>query len=79
MDSLCPTPLAILGGMKRFELPILHQDSELIATFGQAKLVKQKNGRFELRGGLPDDRFEAHEWASLFLHEAVFGLEVVRQ
>ena len=64
--------------MNSFDLAI-QQDTELVATFGQAKLVKQKNGRFELRGGLPDDRFEAREWASLFLHEAVFGSDAVRQ
>jgi hypothetical protein len=45
--------------------------SELIASFGQAKLIKQSDGRFELRGGSAEDHTAAHEWISLFMHEAV--------
>ncbi len=51
---------------------------ELVATFGRAQLVKRADGRFELRGGGPDERFEAREWASLFLHEAVWGERCAR-
>jgi len=45
--------------------------SELIASFGQAKLIKQLDGRFELRGGSAEDHTAADEWISLFMHEAV--------
>ncbi len=45
-------------------------DSELIATFGSARLVKKLSGKVELIGGTADDRAEAREWTSLFLHEA---------
>lgn len=40
--------------------------------FGQAQLVRAADGRIELRGGSRHDRFDALEYASLFLHDAVF-------
>jgi hypothetical protein len=46
-------------------------DEELIAAFGEARLLRGLDGRFELRGGTPEDRTAANEWISLFLHEAV--------
>lgn len=47
----------------RFELPV--------ATFGRGKLVKTPTGRYEFRGGSMIDLWEAREWASLFMPEAV--------
>jgi hypothetical protein len=47
------------------------QTAKLVAAFGEAKLVKLSDGRYELRGGRPEDHFEAREWASLFMHEAL--------
>jgi hypothetical protein len=46
-------------------------DGEVLAYFGQARLIKYLDGRLELRGGSKDDRAEAREWISLFFHEAV--------
>jgi hypothetical protein len=46
-------------------------EAETIATFGEAKLVKTLNGKYELRGGSPHDRVQAREWISLFMHNAV--------
>ncbi len=43
----------------------------LIASFGQARLYADWEGRYELRGGTAQDRTEAKEWISLFMHEAV--------
>ena len=48
-------------------------DDELIAQFGQARLLRNRDGRYELRGGTPDNHAEAREWASLFMHEAFFA------
>jgi hypothetical protein len=48
-------------------------EGETMATFGQARLVKQLTGRIELIGGTADDRTAAREWCSLFLHEAIFS------
>ena len=49
-------------------------DAEVIAQFGQARLLRQPDGRYELRGGNAQDHAEAREWASLFMHEAYFRL-----
>lgn len=43
----------------------------VIASFGEAHLIRHFNGRFELRGGGSHERGEAREWISLFFHEAV--------
>ena len=43
----------------------------VIATFGAAALVEQPEGGYTLAGGSFDDRIEAQEWISLFMHEAV--------
>ncbi len=48
-----------------------HQRGKLIACWGEAELVRHLDGRYELRGGTPEDRQAAREWVSLFLHEAV--------
>lgn len=47
--------------------------TETLAKFGNARLVKQSDGKIELIGGSRDDRANAREWCSLFLHEAVFA------
>lgn len=47
------------------------KDDRLIASFGNARLIKNWNGVLELRGGSEDDRTAAKEWISLFCHEAV--------
>lgn len=57
----------------------LRDEGNLIAMFGDARLFKKLNGKFELRGGTDADRVEAKEWCSLFLHEAVFVCSPLRQ
>ena len=73
MDSLCPTAPPKLGAMKlKYAQQSTHQnDGKLIAAFGQARLVQTGIGKYELHGGSTDDRRQAHEWISLFMHEAV--------
>jgi hypothetical protein len=44
---------------------------QVIAMFGTAKLIKTFAGHYELLGGTRDERFEASEWISLFMHEAI--------
>ena len=48
---------------------------EVVASWGQARLVKYLDGKVELKGGSKEDRLAAHEWISLFWHEAVVGEE----
>ena len=45
----------------------------VVASWGEAKLVKHLDGKLELRGGSKEDRGEAREWISMFWHEAVVG------
>jgi hypothetical protein len=51
-------------------LEFLRPQEELIATFGQAQLVRTLDGKSELRGGTTEDRQKAAEWISMFWHEA---------
>jgi hypothetical protein len=46
-------------------------EAELVAGFGQARLVKMLDGKYELRGGSHDDRLAAQEWISMFFHESI--------
>jgi hypothetical protein len=66
-------PLGYTGATMR---TLLHGGDEsiywnLIASFGQARLLGRADGRVELRGGSEADRTEAKEWLSLFMHDAV--------
>ena len=54
---------------KYFRAP--KDDGEVIASFGQAQIVKYLDGKYELRGGSKDDRLAAKEWIALFCHEVV--------
>lgn len=60
------------AGMKWQQLRnALKPQDRLIARFGQARLMKTTDARFELRGGTRDDQQQAKEWISLFCHEAI--------
>jgi hypothetical protein len=45
---------------------------QTVLQFGQAKLLRNLNGRHELVGGSPRDVVAIKEWVSLFAHEIVF-------
>jgi hypothetical protein len=59
--------------MKLNFFPQFKDEGEIVASWGDAQLVKYLDGRSELRGGSKGDRAEAKEWMSLFWHEAVFN------
>jgi hypothetical protein len=46
--------------------PSAPMDSELIAIFGEAQLLRV-DGHVQLQGGTMADRIEALEWLSIFL------------
>jgi hypothetical protein len=46
-------------------------ETEVIAVFGGAQLVKLLNGKVELRGGSEVDQGAARKWMSLFMPEAL--------
>ena len=50
---------------------LIENDSAIIASFGNARLIKMPTGHCELVGGTRDDRALAGEWISLFMHELV--------
>jgi CheY-like chemotaxis protein len=52
---------------------LLRDDGEIVASFGDADLIRHYDGRWELRGGSPADHAEAREWCSLFQHDATFA------
>jgi hypothetical protein len=70
----CPTPAGRLADMKnRMTIPAEDRNEELIACFGEARLVRV-NGQIQLRGGSMADRAEALEWLALFLPEEAAGV-----
>lgn len=51
--------------------PRFSDEGELIASWGEARLIKYLDGKTELRGGSKEHRLAAQEWIALFWHEAV--------
>jgi hypothetical protein len=51
--------------------PEFKDEGEVIAGFGEARLIRFLDGKMELRGGSNGDRTAAREWMSMFWHEAV--------
>jgi hypothetical protein len=48
-----------------------NDQGEVIASFGQAQLIRYLDGKSELRCGSKEDRLAAREWISMFWHEMV--------
>jgi hypothetical protein len=44
-------------------------EAEVLAVFGDARLVKHLSGKVELRGGSVEDQRAAREWAEKFIPE----------
>ncbi|MCP4196433.1 MAG: hypothetical protein GY762_04715 [Proteobacteria bacterium] len=55
----------------RKRLRIVLHTRRVVALFGQARLRRAADGRFQLEGGNRHDRMAAIEWTSMFLPEAV--------
>jgi len=43
--------------------PEFKDEGEIVASFGQAKLIRFLDGKTELRGGSKEDRIAAREWS----------------
>ena len=71
--SLCLTPHGSVGGMNNESQTTIFLTDNLIASFGEARLVRRE-GRVFLVGGTMSDRTEALEWAMLFLPEEAVQL-----
>jgi hypothetical protein len=61
----------LIGAMKMKFFPPFRDEGEVVASWGQAQLIKYLDGKVVLKGGSKQDRLAAHEWISLFWHEAV--------
>ena len=59
--------------MKMKFFPLFKDEGEVVAGWGEAELIKYLDGKVVLKGGSKEDRLAAHEWISLFWHEAVVG------
>src|ERR1035438_6016347 len=51
---------------------LVGERGKLVASFGAARLIRHRDGRWDLSGGSPTDHAAAREWCSLFQHEATF-------
>jgi hypothetical protein len=63
----------LIGAMKLKLFPLFKDEGEVVAGWGEAQLIKYLDGKVVLKGGTKEDRLAAHEWISLFWHEAVVG------
>jgi hypothetical protein len=65
---------ATLPAMKTlFDMAVERDREEVIAVFGQARLVQLSRVRVELRGGSRDDQIEAASWLALFMPDVVLA------
>jgi hypothetical protein len=51
--------------------PLFRDEGEVVASWGEAQLVKYLDVKLVLKGGSKEDRQAAHEWISMFLNDAV--------
>ena len=65
------TPPRYNPPMKLKFFPLFKDEGELVASWGEARLIKYLNGKVELKGGSKENRIEAREWISMFLNDAV--------
>ena len=52
---------------------VFGNEGEVVARFGEAAVIRQPEGKWQLKGGSHDDRSTAKEWISLFIHEVVLS------
>jgi hypothetical protein len=58
---------------------LFKDEGEVVASFGEAQLVRFLDGKCVLRGGSEKDRTAAKKWISLFWHDrVVHGIELRR-
>ena len=51
--------------------PPFKDEGELMASWGEARLINYLDGKLVLKGGSKEDRIAAREWISLFLNNSV--------
>jgi hypothetical protein len=51
--------------------PPFKDEGEVVAAWGEARLIKYLDGKVVLKGGSQEDRIEAREWISMFRKDVV--------
>jgi hypothetical protein len=51
--------------------PPFKDEGEIMASWGEARLINYLDGKLVLKGGSKEDRIAAREWISMFLNDAV--------
>ena len=51
--------------------PPFKDEGEVMASWGEARLIKYVDGKLVLNVGSKEDRIAAREWISMFLNDAV--------
>lgn len=67
--SLCQNSICMK--MIKHIVASLRRVERTVARFGNACLVVDNTGRYELRGGNKEEQAQALEWIAMFMHEAV--------
>jgi hypothetical protein len=57
--------------MTHFFPELKKAEGEVIASWGEAKLIKTLDGKYELVGGSKEDLKAAREWISIFVSDDV--------
>jgi CheY-like chemotaxis protein len=52
---------------------LMGDEGETVASRGATNHIRQRDGHWELRGGLSRDHVVGHEWRSAFQHEVMFA------
>jgi hypothetical protein len=67
LDSLCPPPHARLLGMRIKKSYEIHTASdEIVGHFGQVRLVRKADGKYELVGGTTGAQTMVRNWCGLY-------------
>jgi hypothetical protein len=57
----------------QFEMVLERDREDVIAMFGQGRLVQLSRVRMELRGGSREDEIEAASWLAMFMPDVVMA------
>jgi hypothetical protein len=57
----------------RHFFPPFKDEGEVVASWGEARLIKYLDGKLVLKCGSKEDRIAAREWISMLLNDAVVG------
>ena len=63
----CPPPNTLPPMQNRRSESDRLAETEILASFGEAKIVKHLDGRLEIVGGTPEERDEVSVWMRQFL------------